>query len=70
MLSAVAVPLSLNFAHSLGLVNRRLLDVLYENVNIVSGEELLRVNRTEIIRIYSDWHSLQGVPVCATSHFG
>ena len=56
MLPAVAVPLNLNFAQGLGLVNRRLLDVLYENVNIVSGEELLRVHCTERIFIATGIH--------------
>jgi hypothetical protein len=49
VLPTVAVPLGLNFAQGFGLVNRRLLDALYENVNNVSGEKLLRVNCTERI---------------------
>jgi hypothetical protein len=54
VLPAVAVPLGLNYAQGRGLLYRRLLDVLYENVN--SGEELLRVNCTERIFIATGIH--------------
>jgi len=56
VLPAVALPLSLNFAQGLGLVNRRIPDVLYENENIVSGEELLRVDCAERIFIATGIH--------------
>ena len=56
MLQAIAAPQSLNFAQGLGLVIRRLPDVLYENVNIVRGEELLRLNCAERIFIATGIH--------------
>jgi hypothetical protein len=44
------------FRAGLGLVNHRLLDVVNENVNIVSGEELQRANCTERIFVATGIH--------------